>query len=152
MKYFQYNKFIYLIILFCYNKKMKQLIRILYIFSNTLFFITIILVIVNGFIKNNTLILIIGILVLVAFTIAFIHFIFSLIVKRKLTLYEIFHLLLLLSYSILTISGILDVRVLQYRALVIMIPTIIIGFYLEHEDDIKSKVEKQKGRKDNNSN
>ena len=132
---------------------MKKTTQILHIISNILFLIIVALIIIGGFVKKDAIRLTIGILVFVAFAIALSHFIISLIGKIKLTLYAIFLFLFLLSGCILTLSVMLDIIALQYVAFIPMIPTALIGFYFEHEDEIKAKMEKQKNsenQKDNN--
>ena len=75
------------------------------------------------------------------------------IVKIKLTLYAIFHFLFLFTGCILALSEMLNVVILQYFAFIPLIPGVLIGTHLDHEDEYKAKMEKLKtnGNKEDNN-
>lgn len=128
---------------------MKKFINFLHWSSILLFLLSIIFIILKAFSQNNVLLLIAGILILTAFLFSLVHCIFSLIFKIKLTLYAKCMLFSLFSFSIITISVLTSIEFLQYIAIIPLIPGYLIGFYLEHEEEIKQKMKDKNKDKDN---
>lgn len=119
---------------------MKKFIDILHWCSILLFLFSVIFIILKAFSQNNDLLLIAGILILTAFFFSLVHFVFSLIIKIKLSIYAKCLLFSLFSFSIITISVLTNIEFLQYIAIIPLVPSYLIGFYLEHEDEIKQKM------------
>lgn len=128
---------------------MKKFINFLHWSSILLFLFSVIFIILKAFSQNNVLLLIAGILILTAFLFSLVHCIFSLIFKIKLTLYAKGILFSLFSFSIITISVLTSIEFLQYIAIIPLIPGYLIGFYLEHEEEIKQKMKDKNKDKDN---
>ena len=128
---------------------MKKFINFLHWSSILLFLFSVIFIILKAFSQNNVLLLIAGILILTAFLFSLVHCIFSLIFKIKLTLYAKCMLFSLFSFSIITISVLTSIEFLQYIAIIPLIPGYLIGFYLEHEEEIKQKMKDKNKDKDN---
>ena len=119
---------------------MKKFIKILHGLSILMFLSSVMLILINAFSQNNTILLSAGILIIVAFVFSLIQVVISLIIKIKITLYSKYMFLTLLFFSIIIISIITKVEFLQYFAIIPFIPGYLIGFYLEHEDEIKQKM------------
>ena len=122
---------------------MKKILKILYIILNLLFLSIFVLIIINAFVQNKKILLAVGIITLVAFAFSLIHFVLSKIFKIKLALYAIYLFLSLAGFSVITIALIAKIKILEYVAYAILVPTYPVGIYLEHEDEIKEKTKKK---------
>ena len=131
---------------------MKILLKILFETINLLLLACLVLIIVHSFNRNDNLRIALGIIILMAFALSITHFIISIICKTKLSVESLYVFFFLLGIAIIVIAEISKMYFLQYVSFVGFIPSYFIGFYLEHEDSIKQKVEDKIKENENNNN
>ena len=122
---------------------MKKALKILNILYILLFCAAVILIFVNAAVRNANIPLVIGIITLIAFFVALVHFIFSLVFKIKIGLFSLYLFLFLAGASFYIVFLMTGIKILEYISYAILFPNWLLGFYLENEDDIKKRMEEK---------